>query len=276
MNYKKLALALSIVSAASLIKQNKKLKLSHFNLPFKNLPKNFHNFKIAHISDIHSAKIGISDLIFIKKLKNEHPDIIVITGDMLDSYKNDMDCVYNILSQISEIAPTYFVSGNHELRLPDEYEKLKTILAKLGIVNLNNSNVFLTKENENINLAGVEDYNFFKKSLDHRNSFNTKLNNLHSNDKFNILLSHRPEKIKNYVLTGFNLVLSGHAHGGQWQIPFIGGVFSPSQGFFPKYSKGIYKENNTTLVVSCGLGNSSFPLRINNQIELVIITLKKF
>ena len=275
MNYKYLTLA-PLVVAGSLIRQNKHLKVTKKELFFKNLPKSFDNFKIAQVSDIHCDKVGISDLVFIDKIRKFNPDIIVITGDMLDSYKNDMDIVYNILSQLSAITTCYFVSGNHELRLPKEYEQLKSILEKLKIVNLNNNAIEINNKKDRINLVGVEDYNYFKNldKINHRENFNNQLEKLYKKNIFNILLAHRPEKIKTYSDNNFDLVFSGHAHGGQWRLPFLGAIFSPSQGFLPKYSHGIYNENDTTLVVSQGLGNSSFPIRINNRIELVLVTLK--
>lgn len=276
MNYKYLTLA-PVAVAGAILKNNKKLKVTKHQLNFANLPKSFDNFKIAQVSDIHCDKVGISDLSFIRKLRKFAPDIIVITGDVLDSYKNDMEIVYNILSQIAPIAPCYFISGNHELRLLEEYDELKIMLEKLHITNLNNTNIMLTNGSEHINLAGIEDYDYFKEDDEvyHRENFSKVLKELHVENNFNILLAHRPEKLNFYANSNYDLVFSGHAHGGQWRLPLIGGVFSPSQGFFPKYTSGIYKEKNTTLVVSQGLGNSSFPIRINNQIELVLVTLNK-
>ena len=263
--------------ATSIFANNKKLKQSNLSLSFNNLPASFDNFRIAQISDIHCDKVGFSDLSFINKIKKFSPDIIIITGDILDSYKNDTDVAYNILCQLAIISPCYFVSGNHELRLPEEYERLQTILNKLNITNLNNTSLLLEKNNEFINLVGVEDYNHFKNedNLNHRNNFKETLDELYSSTHFNILLSHRPEKFPMYVEAKYDLIFSGHAHGGQWRIPFIGGIYSPSQGFFPKYTNGKYIKENSTLIVSRGLGNSSFPIRINNPIELVLVTLKK-
>ena len=263
--------------ATSILANNKKLKQSNLSLSFNNLPANFDNFRIAQISDIHCDKVGFSDLSFINKIKKFSPDIIIITGDILDSYKNDTDVAYNILCQLAIISPCYFVSGNHELRLPEEYERLQTILNKLNITNLNNTSLLLEKNNDFINLVGVEDYNHFKNedNLNHRNNFKETLDELYSSTHFNILLSHRPEKLPMYVEAKYDLIFSGHAHGGQWRIPFIGGIYSPSQGFFPKYTNGKYIKENSTLIVSRGLGNSSFPIRINNPIELVLVTLKK-
>ena len=276
MNRKLLALA-PIIVASSIIRQNKKLKVRKTTLKFDKLPQAFDNFKIAQVSDIHCDKVGHSDLSFINKIKNFNPDMIVITGDILDSYNNNMDIAYNILSQLAIVAPCYFVSGNHELRLPEEYEQLINRMKKLNITHLHNSKLFITKNNESINLVGVEDYNFFKNedNLNHRANFIKTLKELYSSNHFNILLSHRPEKFPIYADIKYNLIFSGHAHGGQWRIPFIGGIFSPSQGFFPKYTNGNYVLKNSTLIVSQGLGNSSFPIRINNRIELVLAILKK-
>ena len=276
MNRKLLALA-PIIAASSIIRQNKNLKVRKTTLKFDKLPQTFDNYKIAQVSDIHCDRVGLSDLSFIKKIKDFNPDIIVITGDVLDSYNNDMDIAYNILSQLAIIAPCYFVSGNHELRLPEEYEQLINIMKKLNITYMNNSKQLITKDNESINLVGVEDYNFFKNEdkLNHRANFIKTLEELYSPNHFNILLSHRPEKFPIYADIRYELIFSGHAHGGQWRIPFVGGIFSPSQGFFPKYTNGNYVLEDSTLIVSQGLGNSSFPIRINNRIELVLATLKK-
>lgn len=275
MNRKLLALA-PIIAASSIIRQNKKLKVRKTTLKFDKLPQAFDNFKIAQVSDIHCDRVGLSDLSFIKKIKDFNPDIIVITGDVLDSYNNDMDIAYNILSQLAIIAPCYFVSGNHELRLPKEYDDLRNIMKKLNITYMNNSNLLITKNNESINLVGVEDYNFFKNedNLNHRANFIKTLEELYSPNHFNILLSHRPEKFPIYADLKYELIFSGHAHGGQWRVPFVGGIFSPSQGFFPKYTNGNYVLEDSTIIVSQGLGNSSFPIRINNRIELVLATLK--
>lgn len=272
---KKLIAIAPLLIMSSLAHQNKLVKTNRINITVDNLPSEFSGFKIAQLSDIHCNKIGTSDLNFIRKIKKFNPDIIFITGDVLDSYNNDMDIVHNILSQLSTIAPCYFTSGNHELRMPVEYNKLKDILKKLNIIDLNNKSLQLRKENSSINLVGIEDYNYFKLKdiLNAKNEFENTLKNLYIENKINILLSHRPEKINLYSKIGYDLVFSGHAHGGQWRIPFIGAIFAPSQGFFPKYTHGVYKENKTQLIVSQGLGNSSFPLRINNRKELILVTL---
>lgn len=256
--------------------QNKVVKKSTYEIKSNKIPASFDDFKIAQLSDIHCDKIGFSDLIFLKNLRDEKPDIIFITGDILDSYRNNSAVAHNILSQIADIAPCYFVSGNHELRLTEEYEKLKLVLKKLGITNLNNSNVELKRDNETIKISGIEDFNYFIYS-DRTNYYANHKNmlvDLYDENIFTILLAHRPEKFDIYNEVGYDLIFSGHAHGGQWNVPFVGRIFSPSQGFFPTYTNGIYKNTNSTMIVSQGLGNSSFPTRINNRLELVIVKLK--
>ena len=192
MNYKLLALV-PMIAAGALIKNNKQLKVTNYNLEFKNLPEEFHNFKIAQVSDIHCDKVGISDLFFLEKLCKFSPDIIVITGDILDSYRNDMDIVYNILSQLSAVAPCYFVTGNHELRLPKEFEELKNMFERLNISYLHNEVRSIYKTNDKINLIGIEDYNYFKAKdkLNHRENFQdilSKLSDKNENNKLHRLL----------------------------------------------------------------------------------------
>lgn len=255
--------------------QNKLISKRKFNIIDKNIPSNFNGYKIIQLSDIHCDKIGISDIIFLEKIKNEKPDIIVITGDIFDSYNNKPELAYNLLSQFSSITQCYFVSGNHELRLKTEYSNLKKFLEKINIINLNNKNIEINIGNQIINLAGVEDFNYFK-IKDKINYYANYRNVLKSNfikNSYNILLSHRPEKFEMYEDLGYNLVFSGHAHGGQWNIPFLGRIYAPSQGFFPRYTNGVYQKNSCKMIVSQGLGNSSFPTRINNRLEYVVVKL---
>ncbi len=267
----------SLASSLIYIEQNKLIKKTKHTILNNKIPSSFHNFKIVQLSDIHCEKIGLSDQLFFESIKKEKPNIIVITGDILDSYRNQSEVAHNILTQICDIAPCYFVSGNHELRLLKEYDNLKNVFEKLNIINLSNENKELVINGEKINLVGVEDFNYFiKKDKENYYAHHYKmLKNLYNEQYYNILLAHRPEKFSIYEEIGYNLIFSGHAHGGQWNIPFIGRIFSPSQGFFPVYTNGIYKKNNSELIVSQGLGNSSFPMRINNKLELVVVTLKK-
>ncbi|QWQ39086.1 metallophosphoesterase [Gemella sp. zg-570] len=274
MKIKKYILA-SLSLIATYLYQNKFVKKNSFKINNSKIPPSFRGFKIIQLSDIHCDKIGFSDQIFFDNIRKEKADLIFITGDILDSYRNNSATAYNILSQLVDMADCYFVSGNHELRLGDEYENLKKVLDKLGIKNISNRKVSLKRGNDKIIISGIEDFNYFLVD-DYKNYYANHRNTLLANydsGEFNILLAHRPEKLYIYSEVGFDLVFSGHAHGGQWNIPFVGRIFSPSQGFFPKYTHGIYKEKNTSMIVSQGLGNSSFPTRINNNLEYIVVEL---
>ncbi len=173
------------------------------------------------------------------------------------------------------IAPTYFIPGNHESRI-ESYKELCDKLTSTGVKILDNKTTIIEKDSSLIGLMGVEDPSFIK-TQNQNEEFKSILTNLSKdiNTDFKILLSHRPERLSDYEDTNVDLVFSGHAHGGQFRIPFLGGLLAPNQGFLPKYTSGIYKKNNTSMIVSRGLGNSIFPFRINNSPELVLVTLEK-
>ena len=158
-----------------------------------------------------------------------------------------------------------------------EYEDLKMGLAEAGVVILENQKVQITREGESITLMGIadpsfqDDYLFGDSESVTRQAIEHQQN---ESDGYTILLSHRPELFDLYVDTGMDLVFSGHAHGGQFRLPFVGGLVAPNQGFFPKYDAGEFTEENTTMIVSRGVGNSIIPIRFNNRPEIVLVTLR--
>lgn len=168
-----------------------------------------------------------------------------------------------------ELAPVYFVHGNHEWD-SDHKRKLEMLLIKKGVVILTNKVRLIERNGEIIEMAGLDDP---ESGLSIRASIKRITEKMHP-DLYSIVLSHRPTWFTTYTREGFNLVFSGHAHGGQFRLPIIGGVFAPGEGFNPKYTEGIHQQDNTSMVVSRGLGNSSFPLRIFNRPEIVVITLQ--
>ena len=143
------------------------------------------------------------------------------------------------------------------------------LLTDAGVTVLRNASVRIRNGVESIRLIGVDDPSFGGEA-----NLDATLEAL-SSDDFTVLLAHRPEGIDEYAKWGIDLVLSGHAHGGQIRIPGIGGVYAPGQGFFPKYTSGEYAVGDTTMIVSRGLGNSVLPLRVNDRPEIVIVTLNK-
>ena len=257
---------------------NKNLKTNFIKVQFDALPKNFNGFRIAQISDLHNCEHGKDNAKTLKLLKKSHPDMIVITGDMIDSRHTRIDVAVEFAKKAVKIAPCYYVCGNHEARMPKEYDTLLRRLKNAGVKPLQNEKVTIEKNNQKISLIGVEDPYVIRKSCDTPNQ-EIMDNILKKFDAkalgFSILLSHRPELLPVYAKHGINLALTGHAHGGQIRLPFIGGLFAPNQGFLPKYCNLFYKEQNTVMIISNGVGNSQFPVRFFNPPQIPVIELHK-
>lgn len=258
--------------------ENTKLSISNYNIVNEKIPSSFNNFKIIQISDLHNTKYKKLTDQLVKKIEYEKPNIIVLTGDLIDSNKTNIDIAIQFIKKIKNIAPIYFVSGNHESSISENcYNELKEKLTENQVIILDDKIDTLKVSNSEINLIGINDpqmthIGYFTESEIIENELNSIE---YDNSKYSILLSHRPELFNNYVEKNIDLVLSGHAHGGQIRIPFIGGVVAPNQGLFPKYTNGKFEQNKTVMIVSRGIGNSILPYRINNRPELVIITLRK-
>ena len=254
---------------------NKALELNSYTISSDKLPEAFNGFLIAQVSDLHNAEMGKDNEKLISMLKDAAPDIIVITGDMIDSRNTKVDVALDFAEQAVKIAPCYYVTGNHEARV-DEYSGLKVGLIELGVTVLEDAKTQIVLSGESITLVGVDDPSFQTDYLfgDDETVMNSKLDEVISEeDGYVILLSHRPELFDTYVENKVDLIFSGHAHGGQFRIPFIGGVVAPNQGLFPKFDAGIYTEGNTNMVVSRGVGNSIIPFRVNNRPEVILIEL---
>ncbi len=266
-----------LAAAAFLTWQNNAIEITKHKYTNNKLPNDFNGFRILHVSDFHNKNFHGR---LINKMKEINPDIIVITGDLIDRRRTNLKVAEEFIKKAVKTAPTYYVSGNHE-QLSEHYTKLKEILKNHDVINMDDSYITLNKKGGKIGLTGVAapvqiKNEKDKKFMDNDSCIKNILENLSQNSHvdFNILIAHRPEQIHVYKEFDFDLVFSGHAHGGQIRIPFVGGILSPNQGFFPKYSEGIHKEASTSMVVSRGLGNSLFPFRIFNRPELVVVDLK--
>ena len=246
--------------------ENTRLQVNSFPVNCRELPEAFHGFQIAHISDLHNTRFGADNENLLKLLADAQPDMIAITGDLIDSRRTDLDVAVHFAEEATKIAPCYYVPGNHEARIP-EFSQLAQRLTQAGVTVLHNEAVSLEKDGAAITVAGVYDPAFTGMG-----TFSKALSDL-SAEECTLLLTHRPEFFDLYCQFGLDLVLSGHAHGGQFRIPFLGGILAPGQGFFPKYDAGLYTNGDTGMVVSRGLGNSAFPFRLNNPPEVVLITL---
>lgn len=266
-----------------LYNQNTHIKESKYIAKTNKITSAFDGYNIAHISDFHNTNSKRIKRTLVKKLERNTPDIIVITGDLIDSRRTNVECAKEFIQSIKHIAPIYYVLGNHESRLENitEYEQ---IIKNAGAIVLRNEVVKLNKHDEHIQLIGVDDPYFYvcekeydkikdeevKTKLHERLQYLAKEKNI-----FTILLIHRPEYLRIYSKHKVDLVFTGHAHGGQIRLPFVGGVIAPGQGFFPKYTKGVQLIEDTKTVISRGVGNSGFPFRINNRPELIFVKLNK-
>lgn len=261
-----------LLSACWIAYDNRNIQVNELTIKSDNLPEDFIGYRIAHVSDLHNTEFGKDNAQLLSSIRNSEPDIIVITGDIIDSRHTDVQIARDFINNASEIAPVYYVTGNHEARVNEE-NRIDSISLNDNITLLHNENVFLEKDDSKIQLIGVDDPDYLS-VYDNEEYLNHELSKYADNNHFKILLSHRPELFGIYVNNNIDIVFSGHAHGGQFRLPFIGGLYAPHQGFFPEYESGLYTKKNTNLVVSRGLGNSIFPFRINNPPEIIIITLK--
>ncbi|MGL6106113.1 metallophosphoesterase [Romboutsia sp.] len=254
--------------------QNNDITVTNIDFENTKIPNNFNGYKILQVSDLHNKKFGKNQKKLVQLTKEINPDIIVITGDIVDSRRTNVDVALQYINQAVKIAPTYYVQGNHESRI-EEYTKLEEGLLKAGVKILDNKNEEINIDNQKINLIGMEDLTLVKSDTK-RKTFEEILKTLKSESvsDLNILLSHRPELLYIYARQGIDLVFAGHAHGGQIRLPFTDGLFAPGQGILPKSTSGVHKDKNTEMVVSRGLGNSLFPFRVFNRPELVVTTLK--
>ncbi|MBR4236516.1 MAG: metallophosphoesterase [Clostridia bacterium] len=241
------------------------------------VPAAFDGFVILQVSDLHDAELGEDNSEIADAAAQAQPDIIVITGDHIDSNRLNIARSLSLAARLAQIAPVYYVTGNHEAALSnDNYTELKNGLAAAGVAVLEDGAVYIERGNDAIRLIGLNDLGFYKGTVPVKQQKLLKnLTLLNDESCFSLVLSHRPELIDIYAQGKADLVLCGHAHGGQIRLPFIGGLYSPGQGMLPEYTSGLYRKGDTSIFVSRGIGNSKFPLRFNNRPELAVITLKR-
>ena len=268
--------AVLIVLVIWIVWSNTALKLNCYTITSSRLPVSFDGYQIAHISDLHNAQMGKDNKRLLSMLREANPDIIAITGDLIDSRNTKVEIALRFIQEAIKIAPCYYVTGNHEARV-NEYNELKNGLISAGVIVLEDNSIEIDSGREHITLIGVNDPSFQTDYLlgDSVTIMHSTLSLLCANkDGFTILLSHRPELFDTYASHDIDLILSGHAHGGQFRIPFIGGIVAPNQGFFPEFDAGIFTDGSTNMLVSRGVGNSIFPFRVNNRPEVILIELK--
>ncbi|MEK4573111.1 MULTISPECIES: metallophosphoesterase [Bacillus] len=255
--------------------QNNLISITEVKITSSKIPSSFKGYKILQISDLHNKKFGDNQDVLIQKVKSINPDIIAITGDLIDSKSYDAEISMQVIRELVKEYPVYFVTGNHE-KWSGKYNSLEKKLKKQHVTVLRNEHVIIQKEGHEINLLGIDDPEFNTGDIDEGSIVKdaiVKAKIETQPDRYNVLLSHRPEFLEAYADEQVDLVLSGHAHGGQVRLPFIGGLVAPNQGILPKYTAGLYEQQNTSMIVSRGLGNSIIPQRVFNRPEIVVVQL---
>ena len=275
--YIKLAITLSIVIVIILFCnfQNKHLETTHYTYAAEQLGADLEGYRIVQISDLHNAKFGKNNRKLVDRIRECEPDMIVLTGDLVDSNHTNIDRAVQFVDEIVKICPVYYVTGNHEYWLEkSEYDELMDGLIGAGVVILDDQVVEISRGDAKFRLVGLDDKSLADGTL------GTLLNNTHNvvhedsdEREFTVVLAHEPQYLARYASSGVDLVLTRKKKKKQFRLPFVGGIVAPDQGFLPKYTAGEYYMNGTEMIVSRGLGNSVIPVRLFNFPEIVCVEL---
>lgn len=268
--------ALLLAAAGISYEENNRLTLSRFSVRSARLPEEFDGYSIVQLSDLHSKCFGPEQSRLLRRVNQLAPDLVCITGDLIDKrryHRNGIAPALTLCRELARERPVVFVSGNHEAALPF-YPQLRRALKNMGVMVLEDQAVRLYREGAALYLCGLRDPAFY---WENRVPFRREVFRLcrEAQGDFTLLLCHRPEPLEEYGAAGADLVLSGHAHGGQFRVPGVGPLWMPNQGVFPPLAEGAHRFGNTTMVISRGLGNSLFPQRLLNWPEVVYITLNR-
>ena len=254
------------------------IAISEYEIQSDNLPSDFSGMKVVHLSDLHDAAFGGKQKRIIQKVNKENPDFIFFTGDLIDSNRYDLTNSLHVIEGLANIAPVYCVLGNHEVA-SNQVNEIVQALQKRGAAVLQNEALTIERNSQEIVIGGIDDPLMrISEQQDEKTIVKSNVERtFHHLDeqKFKLLLSHRPEFFGVYADQNIDVVFSGHAHGGQIRLPFVGGLFSSGQGWLPKFTSGVYTFQLTNMVVSRGLGNSHVPFRIFNFPEIVVVTIKR-
>ncbi|MNZ38291.1 putative metallophosphoesterase [compost metagenome] len=258
--------------------ENNAIGVTTFKVSSPKLPEGTGTYRIVQLSDVHSKWFGKNQQRLVRKVSRLKPDLIVVTGDLIDSRKYNNGASLVLMKQLVELVPVYYVTGNHEFG-SNKFIGFKHALDDMGVHVLRNRSELLQLGDGAIRIAGVDDPVFNKEAdgdVDKINQYlDAALQDAEDRDVYTILLSHRPELFEVYVQRQIDLTFSGHAHGGQVRLPFIGGLVAPGQGFLPQYDAGRYEAEDSTMIVSRGLGNSIIPQRLFNRPEVVLLELSR-
>ncbi|MCH5281974.1 MAG: metallophosphoesterase [Lachnospiraceae bacterium] len=268
-NNKKIIILFSFITVILIFfwYQNNHIVIDVYDYKSSKISDNTEKFSIVQISDLHNACFGKNNKNLVGDIESLEPDIIVITGDIVDSNHTDIGVAIDFVRQMTERYPVYYVTGNHEYWLDEgQRRELFTGIKDAGAVILNNEKITIDVGTDSITLIGLDDNSLRDATL------NSIMETCDKNE-LTVVLAHEPQYLDKYCDAGADLVLTGHAHGGQMILPFIGPLIAPDQGFFPTYTAGQFQKESTTMYISRGLGNSVIPVRLFNYPEIVCVEI---
>ncbi len=259
--------------------QNDSIQVERFQCVSAKIPTAFDGFVVVCVADLHEKEFGPNNKRLFAEIRAANPDVIAISGDLLVDPPLNVEFARQFIADAAKIAPVYYVSGNHEAIAPTQTEYLPFLktLEEAGATVLDGEKVELKRGASSLVIAGVADPLLELKAdrrLTSEQIVAEKLRRAPPDERFYLLISHRPELAELYAKHGVDLALTGHAHGGQIRLPFVGGLVAPNQGIFPRYDAGAYRIGDSTTLVSRGLGPSVFPTRLFNRPCLVVCELK--
>ena len=251
------------------------LQTTHAEGSLSGLPGEFDGYTVVHLSDLHGHEYGEGSADLLARVREQRPDLIVITGDLIDQ-EGQLQMIPALAKGLAAIAPVYYVTGNHEWSLGTaRVKELKNLLSQCGVTVLSNEYEILERDGARIVLAGVDDPNGYADQTTPE-ELRARIEG-EAPGLFTVLLAHRNDRFDRYAAAGYGFVMSGHAHGGIVRLPFAGGLLGTDRKLFPPWTSGIYTLGDSTLFVSRGLGNNTVPFqgfRIFNRPELAVITLR--
>lgn len=258
--------------------ENNLIGVTKHRLASAKLPAGLEGYRIVHLSDLQSKEFGKNQLPLLRKVEKLKPDIILMSGDLVDMNHFDRDASMKLMEGLVTIAPVYFAVGNHEYGIAS-YPVMEKEMIAFGVRVLRNELARIPVGNGELALIGVDDPIFNRVEDGDVDKMNSHLAQAMEHDDgdglYRILITHRPELFDVYADHDIDLSLAGHAHGGQIRIPFVGGMFAPGQGKWPTLSEGLHQQGESKLLINRGLGNSLFPQRIFNRPEILLIELSK-
>ena len=260
-------LAAVLLLAAAYLNGNCFFTVTDYRVVHPQLPAAFEGLRIALVADLHNHPWGSR---LTGAIARQQPDLIAVTGDLIDFLYTNTDTALAFVEEAVQIAPVYYVTGNHEARAQQKTPDLLPRLEAAGVHVLNDAWVTLERQGQSLRIAGVRDPAFRGDG-----TADAALGYVLKDAPFTVLLSHRPELFDRYVRYGAEVTLAGHAHGGQLRLPWVGALLAPHQGLKPKLTEGVHTEGEAAMVISRGLGNSVIPLRTFNLPELVMVTLSR-